>query len=400
MNYALAENVSDFRMARREPNPARLSHPNVMRYSPSVGCVLMTADAVGGVWQYALELADGFGKQGIKTVLAVTGPSPSPDHMHAAGEIPALEVVHECFRLEWMADADDDIRRTGDWLLRLEQRYRPDVVHLNGFTAGALPWRAPHLVVAHSCSVSWWSAVRGGATPESLRRYSERVAAGLHAADVVVAPSAAFLAEVERLYGRLPSKQVIWNGRSRSQFQPAGKEPFVFTAGRLWDEAKNLAALDTVAPRLPWPVFAAGGMNAPDGGTRQLSHIGQLGNITPDQLRDWLSRASIIALPARYEPFGLAVLEAALSGCALVLGDIPTFRELWDGAACFVDAEDGDPLEHAIKDLAANRLKLDRLADAALLRAERYSAERMVDGYLEAYAGLQAVARHPTAAAG
>ena len=41
---------------------------------------------------------------------------------------------------------------------------------------------------------------------------------------------------------------------------------------------------------------------------------------------------------SRYEPFGLAVLEAAHAGCALVLSDIPTFRELWQGAASFVIA--------------------------------------------------------------
>ena len=33
----------------------------------------------------------------------------------------------------------------------LERRLRPDVVHLNGYTHGALPWRAPVLVVGHSC---------------------------------------------------------------------------------------------------------------------------------------------------------------------------------------------------------------------------------------------------------
>ena len=33
-----------------------------------------------------------------------------------------------------------------------------------------------------------------------------------------------------------------------------------------------------------------------------------------------LSAASVYVLPAKYEPFGLSVLEAALSGCALVLG--------------------------------------------------------------------------------
>jgi glycogen synthase len=387
-------------MVRVSESRVRSRRRVVMGFSPSVNCVLMTADAVGGVWQYALELARAFGMQGIRTILAVAGPPPGADHMRAAAEVRGLEVLHEPFRLEWMADADDDIGRTGDWLLGLERRYRPDVIHLNGFSAGALPWRAPHLVVAHSCSLSWWNAVRRSAWPESLRGYSERVAAGLRGADIVIAPTAAFLAEIERLYGHLPCKRVIWNGRSRDQFQPGDKEPFVFTAGRLWDEAKNLAALDAAAPRLPWPIFAAGGMQAPDGGMPRLSHIGHLGNVTPDQLRDWLSRASIFALPARYEPFGLAVLEAALSGCALVLGDIPTFRELWDGAASFVDPEDHDQLEGAITDLAGNRLRLDKLAEAASTRAERYSAESMANRYLQTYAAIETAARRPAVVAG
>ena len=59
-------------------------------------------------------------------------------------------------------------------------------------------------------------------------------------------------------------------------------------------------------------------------------------------------RMSRVSLPrsrsscrrARYEPFGLAVLEAAQAGCALVLSDIPTFRELWNGAAQFVPPGD------------------------------------------------------------
>ena len=49
-----------------------------------------------------------------------------------------------------------------------------------------------------------------------------------------------------------------------------------------------------------------------------------------------MARTAVFVSPALYEPFGLAVLEAAQAGCALVLSDIPTFRELWDGVALFV----------------------------------------------------------------
>ncbi len=76
-------------------------------------------------------------------------------------------------------------------------------------------------------------------------------------------------------------------------------------------------------------------------------------------------RASIYAMPARYEPFGLSILEAGLSGCALVLGDIPSLREHWDGAAAFVAPDDREALRSAIEgliDSPARRAELGRRA--------------------------------------
>ncbi len=52
--------------------------------------VLITADAVGGVWQYSVELAAGLSRLGIETVLAVMGPSPSPAQIGAAAGIPGM----------------------------------------------------------------------------------------------------------------------------------------------------------------------------------------------------------------------------------------------------------------------------------------------------------------------
>ena len=77
--------------------------------------------------------------------------------------------------------------------------------------------------------------------------------------------------------------------------------------------------------------------------------------------RRWPSgwpRAAIYALPARYEPFGLSALEAALSGCALVLGDIPSLREVWGDAAVFVPPDDAGGLRDAL--YAADRTTDDR----------------------------------------
>jgi glycosyltransferase involved in cell wall biosynthesis len=101
-----------------------------------------------------------------------------------------------------------------------------------------------------------------------------------------------------------------------------------------------------------------------------------------------MGRASIFALPARSAPFGLSVLEAALAGCALVLGDIPSLREVWEGAAVFVPPDDTDMLARALSLLVSKPVLRNRMSTLARTRAVEFSPERMVDAYLAVYASL------------
>jgi glycosyltransferase involved in cell wall biosynthesis len=347
--------------------------------------VLMTADTVGGVWTYALELARGLADQGIEVAIATMGAPADGLQREMAGRIPRLKVFESSFKLEWMDDPWRDVERAGDWLLGLEQRFAPDLIHLNGYAHAALPWQAPKIVVGHSCVLSWWEAVKKEPAPEDWHRYRQEVAAGLAAADLVVAPSSAMMAALCRHYGPLPRATVVYNGRDVRQFRATAKEPMLFSAGRLWDEAKNLEALESVAPRLPWPVFVAGENHHPDGGEARPHHTRLLGRLSQRALAAWLGRASIYVLPARYEPFGLSVLEAALSGCALVLGDIPSLRELWRNRAVFVPPDDPEALEDALVRLIEDPDRRNALAAGARSRAIERTTERMVEGYLAAY---------------
>jgi len=95
-------------------------------------------------------------------------------------------------------------------------------------------------------------------------------------------------------------------------------------------------------------------------------------------------------LPARYEPFGLTALEAAWSGCALVLGDIDSLREVWDGAAIFVAPDDHAALAHALRRLIADTALRERYAALARERAEAHRPAAMADAYLRAYADIGA----------
>jgi glycosyltransferase involved in cell wall biosynthesis len=366
------------------------------------GRVLMTADAVGGVWQYALELGRGLCGGGTAVVLAVMGPEPSMAQRAAAAAIDGLSLRHRPFRLEWMRGCERDLEDAARWLADLEDEFAPDIVHINGYAHAVGSWHAPVVVVCHSCVATWWRAVHGCAPPAGWDAYQRRVEQGLRAASLLVAPSRAFLESVLSTYDARTPSAVIHNGRGAPFGLQVPKEPMVISCGRAWDGGKGIDSLAGVAQHLPWPVYLAGETRSPEGGrSAPTSSILPLGRLDEETLAPWLARAAVFALPARYEPFGLSVLEAALSGCALVLGDIATLRELWDDAALFVHPWDQAALRAALGRLIDDEAFRRAMGARAVRRAQRYRPETTVAGYLRAYqaAGAEHGRRSRTAAA-
>lgn len=355
--------------------------------------ILMTADTVGGVWTYSMELARALQLHGVEVHLATMGAAPTPQQRDEVRQRPNIELHESQYKLEWMDDPWDDVAMAGDWLLSIERQVQLDIIHLNGYVHAALPWHAPRIVVGHSCVLSWWQAVKGKTAPDTWHRYRERVTHGLRAAELVIAPTRAMLTQLHRYYGPLPLSRVISNGRTASMFRAGNKEPFIFSAGRLWDEAKNIMALTAAASRISWPMHVAGDNRHPDGGQTQLDGVHLLGQLTPPEVAEWLGRASIYALPARYEPFGLSILEAALAGCALVLGDIESLREVWDDAALFVPPDDIDGLTWQLNRLISNHTLRSDLGLRACERARRFTPARMGAAYYLTYQDQLAAAQ-------
>jgi hypothetical protein len=139
----------------------------------------MTADTAGGVWPHALTLAGALARRGVRTSLAVfTRGARSVDACRGLDR-PGLQIFEGAFRLEWMEDPWEDLRRGGEWLLSLARVLRPDVIHLNGHVLGALGWPAPAVVVTHGSVCAWWEAVHGVVAPAEWDRYRAEVRRGL-----------------------------------------------------------------------------------------------------------------------------------------------------------------------------------------------------------------------------
>lgn len=351
--------------------------------------ILMTADTVGGVWNYALELTAALAPHDVHVTLAAMGGLPSAAQTQAAAAIPNLDFRPGAFRLEWMPEAWSDVAAAGRWLRNLADDIQPDVIHFNNYAHAALAWDPPTLVVGHSCVYSWFAAVRRTAPPAAeWRRYFDVVQRGLATASAVTAPTRVMLEALRAHYGRFNAVQPIPNAVRRTAAKPSAKQPLILSAGRFWDPGKNLETLAAAAPGLPWPVYAAGSCDGPGSVAARPEGINLLGQLSAPALADWYERAAIFALPARYEPFGLAALEAGLAGCALVLGDIPSLREVWGDAAIFIPPNDAGALHAALQELITAADMRAEYARRARERAARYTPQRMAQGYVALYQSL------------
>jgi hypothetical protein len=181
------------------------------------------------------------------------------------------------------------------------------------------------------------------------------------------------LEAADRYYGEPRHGLVIYNGRNPGLLNPyISKEDLVVAVGRVWDKAKQVSLL--VQAKQNVPVWIAGDEQHPDPGFRGERQL-----------------ASIYAATSQYEPFGLAPLEAALSRCAIVANDIPSFRELWGESVCYFRHNDAADLAQKIEQLQSDPELRKTYGNLAYNRArQRYTAERMVNDYMNLYHSLVA----------
>jgi glycosyltransferase involved in cell wall biosynthesis len=344
--------------------------------------IMITTDNIGGVWTFSISLAKSLQSKGMDVCLAIVG---NPLTVNQKKEAEFTENYFFRSRLEWMRDPWHDISNAGRWLMKLKAQFHPDVVHLNSYSFGTLPWDCPVIITAHSCVLSWWDAVKGGRIPEEWNEYAKNVTAGLRAADIVVAPSRSMLKMIEKHYDPLKRKIVIYNGGDNSIFSVDRKENFVFSMGRLWDEGKNIKLILKAAPEIVYPIYIAGDNSGLDI-SKVPENVHFTGHIPPGQIAGWLSRAAIYLLPVKYEPFGYTFLEAAFSGCAIVTGDIETMREIWDDTVVYTSTCDVTRLSGTVSRLMADEKQRKMYADKSMkLALSVYTTERMTSEYLALY---------------
>jgi glycosyltransferase involved in cell wall biosynthesis len=353
--------------------------------------VLMTVDAVGGVWRYSLDLAAELREHDHEIVLAGLGPRPSANQRAEAERL--AELVWLDTPLDWMTEREAELEELPAELDALVRRHAIDVIHLNAPSqACGIAATCPVVAVSHSCVVSWFHAVRHAPVPLKWRWQNARNRRGFDRAEVVIAPSASHAAMLEYCYGSIDGLEVVRNAVGAGATAEARREHFGLSVGRWWDEGKGGATLEAAAGHCRWPLIAAGAIDGPCGETCSFAAVRMLGVLPSREVRALMARAGIFVSPSSFEPFGLAALEAAAVGTPLLLADIPTYRELWDGAALFFAPGDATALAECFNALADDPSLRRRLERAAWERSCRYSPERQTERMISIYDSVCAAA--------
>lgn len=167
---------------------------------------------------------------------------------------------------------------------------------------------------------------------------------------------------------------------------------FVIAVGNLAAH-KNLRALGELAKRLHAAnvgLVIVGGKKAKV--LQQLDPSAMpnpahfVGNITDGQLKALYQAAICLVVPSRYEGFGLPVVEAMASGCALVASDIPAFQETCRDAALFADpADQGQIADQVMRFVTDDDLRQQRRM-AGLAVANGFTWARAANAFVDVLA--------------
>lgn len=348
--------------------------------------ILMTADAAGGVGVFAGELRQALKARGHEVRMVVFSPGRPP--LRTDGE-----QIWAPFRLEWMDGSGEAASLAAEaeagraFLREVARPWQPDILHSNHFAyCGALAG-VPTVLTVHSDVISWWHWVRGVAPPDNAyqRWYAQLARKAQECAAVVVTPSQAARSDILTHLHGTRAVEVIPNGRKPVKAPSGSKQPAALAAGRLWDAGKGIEMLGGIDGG-GLEMLVAGERRHPLESWEAAVPAGArwLGSLPAAELQDWMAQVRVYIGTSVYEPFGLAVLEAAWSGCALLLRDIESWRELWGPAAAFY--ANASELGQLLQRAAREPDWAEDLGRAARWRAQqRYTAARMAQAYEHVY---------------
>jgi glycogen(starch) synthase len=336
--------------------------------------ILFTVDPLGAGWSHTAMIARALARRDEDILLMSFGAEPSPGR-RAEAEADGVRLVH--IPIHGPSTDSVFIATARDALKMMVDEWQPAVVQIDRCAFGDLDLEVPKLLTVAADRTARVSRGRGPARK------------GLLGADAVVSPTRALAEEISRRFEYRRPISVIQPGIEMGDLPVSvtatrRSKAGVMFYGRVDEKADGFDLLLDSTRLLGGEVpLRIGGE-----GVRPLlpGWVTDAGFFGAEERAVAFGRAEIAVLPSRDEPFGLLSIEAALSGCALLLSDIPTYRELWHGAAVLVKPEDPRALADALQSLLADARRRDECARLCRARAlSGFGADRAVEEHRDVY---------------
>ncbi len=178
---------------------------------------------------------------------------------------------------------------------------------------------------------------------------------------------------------------------TRRRFGLPQAQPLLLNVGRV-TEQKNQDVLIRALACLPQAHLVIAGAGAKDDAFHELavtlgieSRLHMLGALQAQDIADLYAAADLFVFPSIWETFGLAAVEAAMSGLPIVAADLPVLREVLhaggDEPVSFVAPHNVEGWISAIGSALAAPLPRPALTNFARVIARKYSKARMIESY-------------------
>jgi glycosyltransferase involved in cell wall biosynthesis len=286
-----------------------------------------------------------------------------------------------------------------------------DLFHAPSYTA---PIGGPRPLVLTIHDVSYerhpeWYPYRRDPIRRAFYRWSAR------SADRILTDSEFSKREIVAAYGLSPESIAVVPLAASETFQPGPALPlpkgvpekYILHVGDL-HARRNLPMLARIIARLrkssrsPDLALVLVGLDYGGGAAlRQISADGVgpgtliLERIGEEQLLALYRSAIALAYPSRYEGFGLPLVEAMASGTPVVAAATSSIPEVVGDAGVLLDPDDEAAWEETVSRLIQDAVFGQRMRDAGLARAARFSWKRTAEATAGVYRDLLGVSAGP-----